>query len=91
MKEIRAIVKDKYGIHARPARAIYCAAKAFMDTRVSITDPETGSEVNGQSIMSILTLNTKSGSTLIIRAWGPHEKEAVSIVAEVINTFESEK
>lgn len=70
----KIIVKNKQGLHARPAALFVQVANRF-DSRISIfRDNE---EVNGKSIMGILMLGAEKGSEIIIEAEGEDAQEAL--------------
>ncbi len=61
------IVKNKQGLHARPAATFVQVANKF-DARITVRHK--GEVVNGKSIMGILTLGAEKGSLIIIEAEG---------------------
>ena len=76
MKEFTYTVNDPLGIHARPAGLIAKLAKTFADTTVTITkDPKT---VKATQLMMLMGLAVKNGDTVIVRAEGPAEAEAIA-------------
>jgi phosphotransferase system HPr (HPr) family protein len=87
-KEAR--VKSRYGIHARPAYAIYSEASKYLNTGIYLIDPEGNTEVDAKSILSILSMGMKCGEKLIVVTRGSQENEAAESVAKVINEFEIE-
>lgn len=42
-----------------------------------------GQEVNGKSMLGVMTLAAEMGSTVIIRAHGPDEEKAVEALARI--------
>ena len=82
-KEI--IVKNKQGLHARPAALFVQIANKF-DSRITVRrDTE---EVNGKSIMGILMLGAEQGSLIIIEADGQDAQVALAELEKVINNEE---
>lgn len=81
------VLRNKYGLHARPATLIAQTAKHFQS---QITLSKDGVEVDAKSIFGMLTLAAECGSALTIRAEGPDAGQAVARLAEVINGLESE-
>ncbi len=78
MKERRVEIVNKLGLHARAAAKVVHAANAF-DADVFIgTDSE---EVNAKSILGLLTLAATKGTTVVIRAAGSDEEQAVESLA----------
>ncbi len=67
------IVKNKQGLHARPAAIFVQVANKF-DARITVRRDE--EEVNGKSIMGILMLGAEKGSLIIIEAEGTDAEKA---------------
>lgn len=88
MIEKKAIIKSKYGIHARPSGAIFSKAKEFPDTSVYIINPDTGKKHDTSSILDIMSINKKMGDKVIIKAFGKNEEKASQEIANIIETFE---
>jgi len=79
------IVKNKQGLHARPAALFVQIANKF-DSRITvIRDKE---EVNGKSIMGILMLGAEKGSSIIIEADGEDAHLALAELEKIILTEE---
>ena len=79
------IIKNKQGLHARPAAIFVQVANKF-DSRITVRrDAE---EVNGKSIMGILMLGAEKGSLIIIEADGPDAQEALAELENIINNEE---
>jgi len=78
--EKKITVKNKSGLHARPAAIFVQIANKF-DSRITVKkDTE---EVNGKSIMGILMLGAEQGSEIIIVAEG-HDAQAALVELEKI-------
>ncbi|RMG14885.1 MAG: HPr family phosphocarrier protein [Planctomycetota bacterium] len=86
-EEVQAevVLKNKYGLHARPATLIAQTAKPFRST---ISLEKDGTRVDAKSIFGMLTLAAESGSRLIITARGEDASEAVARLSEVIESFD---
>ena len=67
-------IKNKQGLHARPAALFVQIANKF-DSRITVRREE--EEVNGKSIMGILMLGAEKGSTIIIEADGADAETAI--------------
>jgi len=79
------IVKNKQGLHARPAALFVQIANKF-DSRITVRrDAE---EVNGKSIMGILMLGAENGSLIIIEADGEDAELALVELEKIINSEE---
>lgn len=84
--EPRVVVKDltirnRYGIHARPAALFVRTANQFV---CDIEVEKDGQVVSGKSIMGLLTLEGSEGTVLRVRAKGPDAKEAIAALAELV-------
>ncbi len=72
MIETEVTIVNKAGMHTRPASTIVrIAAKYKADFFIS----KDGFEVNGKSIIGVMTLAAEQGSTLMLKFEGPDEKE----------------
>jgi phosphocarrier protein len=67
-------VKNKLGLHARPAAMFVQAANKF-HSDVGVT--KDGVEVNGKSVMGMMMLAAHQGSMIKIKVSGPDEQHAV--------------
>lgn len=77
------VIKNKAGMHTRPASAIVkIAAKYKAEFYIS----KNGFEVNGKSIIGVMTLAAEEGSTLTLRFEGEDEQ---NLAEEMVAFFES--
>ena len=77
----KVVVKNKQGLHARPAALFVQIANKF-DARITVKrDKE---EVNGKSIMGILTLGAEKGSEIIIEAEGEDAPIAIEELEKIV-------
>jgi phosphocarrier protein HPr len=74
-------IRNKNGLHARPAAEMVKAAARF---KSDITISREDIEVNGKSIMGVMMLAAEFGSTIHLRANGPDAQEAVSALATLV-------
>ncbi len=88
MKEARVVIPNTLGLHARPASLFVKLAEKF---KSKITVEKDGMVVNGKSIMSLLMLVAECGSTLIIKAEGPDEDEAIEALVNLVKDGFGEK
>jgi phosphocarrier protein len=75
-------IKNRLGIHARPAAKL---AKAANDFESEIRVMKDGLEVNGKSIMGIMMLAAAQGNVIEIEAKGPDEDEALQALGDLID------
>ncbi|MBP7494787.1 MAG: HPr family phosphocarrier protein [Spirochaetales bacterium] len=88
MTEKEVIIKNRAGIHARPAALIVQTASKFNSKIHMIKDNE---KINAKSIMGIITLGAGYNSKIRIQAEGTDEQEAVNALAELFDRrFEEE-
>ena len=85
MAEIKKTLtlKNKYGMHARPAMQFVELASKFTSDLVVDKD---GKEVDGKSIMGMMTLAAEKGSELIVTACGDDASELVNSLEELFNS-----
>jgi phosphocarrier protein len=81
MHEESAVIRNRLGLHARPAAALVKVASGFAS---DITIGKDGMWVNAKSIMGVMTLAAECGSTVTIRADGDDGAEAAAAVAECL-------
>ena len=83
MIERTVTIANKNGLHARPAAEIVKMAARFKSDILLVRDEL---EVNGKSIMGVMMLAAEFGSSLLLRADGPDEKEALGAIAQLIES-----
>jgi phosphocarrier protein len=79
------IVKNKQGLHARPAAVFVQIANKF-DSRITVRHDE--EEVNGKSIMGILMLGAEKDSLIIVEADGADAEAAMVELEKLISSEE---
>lgn len=88
MTEREITVRNRAGIHARPAALIVQTASKFESTVMLRKDDE---EINAKSIMGIITLGAGYNTTLMVTADGDDEAEAVEEISRLFeNRFEED-
>ena len=75
------VVKNKSGLHARPAALFVQIANKFNSAITVIKD---GQEVNGKSIMGILMLAAGPGSVIVLSASGGDAAEAILELEKIV-------
>lgn len=76
------VLKNKTGLHARPASKFVQEASKFKSEVNIIKD---GSKFNAKSIMAILSMGAGQGTKLVIEAEGEDEKEVVNALKALID------
>ena len=88
MTEQKVTIKNRAGIHARPAAILVEAVKDFKST---IYIEKGNSRINGKSILGIITLGAGYGMELKIIAEGEDEKEVIETLVRIFESgFEEE-
>jgi phosphocarrier protein HPr len=75
-------VNNRLGIHARVAAKLVHTANRF---KSKVILEYNGQEVNGKSILGILTLSCPKGSYISIRVDGPDAEDAILAFAVLFN------
>ena len=83
--EKKIIVKNKQGLHARPAALFVQIANKYDATVKVVKDDQV---VNGKSIMGILMLAAEKDSEVILIAEGVDSEEAVQELGVLLNSDE---
>ena len=79
------IIKNKQGLHARPAALFVQTANKF-DSNIRVVKGKR--VVNGKSIMGILTLAAQKGSKISIEAEGEDADIAIQELEKIVNSDE---
>ncbi len=84
MIESTVTIVNKLGLHARAtAKLVNCASRFASEVWISRGEHE----VNGKSIMGVLTLAAGRGTELGLRVEGSDEAAAVSAITELIANY----
>jgi phosphocarrier protein HPr len=75
-------IKNKLGLHARAAaKFVHTASRFKSDVKVRKGDEE----VDGKSILGILLLAAGRGTTILVKADGPDERDALDGIEKLID------
>ena len=81
MKEIKLLVVDPVGLHARPATvAVNAASKYKSDVKLSFN----GKTINMKSIMGVMSLGVPTQSEITITYEGEDEDTAIKSIEEIL-------
>ncbi|MDI3480532.1 MAG: phosphocarrier protein HPr [Tepidanaerobacteraceae bacterium] len=83
MYEKSVVVKNKTGLHARPAALFVQTANKF---KSEIYIEKEGKKVNAKSIMGVMSLAVSQGTEIMLSADGDDEREAVEKLIELIES-----
>lgn len=81
MPEIKLIVKNEVGLHARPASVfVQTAAKFSSDVEVTYGEKT----VNAKSILAVLTLGAHKDAEIVVKAEGDDAEDALKALEELV-------
>lgn len=83
MVQREVTIRNRAGLHTRPAAAI---VKLAAKHKAEFWLEKDGMEINGKSIIGVMTLAAEQGSTLILRFDGKDEETALEAMTQL---FES--
>ena len=88
MVEKRVMIKNKLGLHARAAVKFVNTANRFS---ASVHIDKDSQEIDGKSILGILTLAATQGTTIVLRCSGKDEEAACAALVQLISERFGEK
>ena len=88
MLKKKITIKNKLGMHARAAVKFVNVANRFSS---SVKIEKDGNEIDGKSILGILTLAAVQGTEIVLKVSGKDEDRALSALLELINNKFLEK
>lgn len=80
--EKTVLIQNELGLHARAATKFVQTASKYP---CEITVAKDGPDVNGKSILSVLTLVAPKGTAITIRARGDRAAEAVAALVALVH------
>lgn len=83
MIEREVVVTNRAGLHTRPASMIVRVAAKF-DSEFYIK--KDGYEINGKSIIGVMTLAAEQGSTVLLIFDGTDEEEAATALTDLFKS-----
>ncbi|MCE9614182.1 MAG: HPr family phosphocarrier protein [Lentisphaerae bacterium] len=88
LKTRDVLVRNQYGIHARPA-ALFVKLASRFDADLMVE--KDGTEVSGKSIMGLMTLQASCGSKLCLKASGADADQMLDALQKLFDSkFEEE-
>lgn len=79
--EREVTVNHAEGLHARPAADIMKLAAQYQ-SRISVVHGD--KSANAKSMVSLLRLGVQQGQSVVVRAEGPDEEEALAVLADFL-------
>jgi phosphocarrier protein len=80
MIEREVTVRNRAGVHTRPASMIVRTASKFES---AVTIAKDGYEINGKSVIGVMTLAAEQGATLTLVVEGEDEEAAADALADL--------
>lgn len=80
-RNAEVVIRNKYGLHARPAAEFVKLANQF-SSEVWVRKDEV--EVSGKSIMGVMMLAAECGSRIVIRADGEDSARALEALSDLV-------
>ena len=77
-------IKNKLGLHLRPASQLVKIASKYDDCDIQIC--KDGQQINAKSIMGVIMLAAEQGSELLIEAKGESAAEVLSNLEQLIES-----
>ena len=82
MAEIQLLIRNQLGLHAR-ACALFVKASSKFKSEITVSRDDL--VVNGKSIMGVMMLAAEEGATIVVKAEGPDEGDAVAALQELVD------
>ena len=82
MQKEKLTLKNKTGLHARPASVFVDKTKKF---KSDIKIKSKNKEVNGKSIMNVMSLGIDGGDEITLTVEGEDEEKAMNELTKLIN------
>lgn len=83
--EKEVTIKCSQGLHARPAAMFVQTASKFTS---SVTITKGDEQINGKSIMDILTLGAQKDTVILLKVDGDDAEEAFKVLEELLGRDE---
>lgn len=81
MKQFKYVIKDEYGMHARPAGLFVKEASTFESV---IKIAANGKEADAKRILGVMSLGIKKGNEITVTADGKDEDKAAASLEKFV-------
>ena len=81
MPEVKLVIRNKVGLHARPAVLFVQAAQSF---QAEIAVGKAGAEGNAKSFRSVLALGVNQNDEVVVRAEGADAEQALAALSQLV-------
>jgi len=84
-REIRLVIQNQIGLHARPAAKFVQALQPYQLDRIQISNLTTGGgPLNARSLISVLALDVRQGHEIRVTASGPDANAALDALRALV-------
>jgi phosphocarrier protein len=80
--QVELLIRNQLGLHAR-ACALFVKTSSKFKCEIFVSRDDL--EVNGKSIMGVMMLAAEEGATIVVRATGADEAEALLALQELVD------
>lgn len=84
MRSFVCAIRDKAGIHARPAGMIVKVAKCY---EADIVIRHEGEKADAKRLTELMSIGAKCGDTLLVETEGTDEEKACEAMKTVLNKY----
>lgn len=81
------VIRNRSGLHARPAARLAEQAKSFDS---ALTVEKDGQTANAKSLISLIKLGVSAGAAVTLTAEGPDEEAALDALVALLDQLEAE-
>ena len=83
MAELTVVINNKFGIHARPAATLVKTAASYKSS-VKLTSG--GKTVDAKSILGVMSLGVKNGTTVMFKAEGEDAQDCLLALKKLVDS-----
>ena len=84
MKSAQVTLKNKYGLHMRPAQGLM---KLALEQPCNVYIEKDGFRANARSIVELISLAAECGQTLTVHCDGPDEEASLEKIVEFLENL----
>lgn len=84
MKSFKYVIKDKAGIHARPAGIVVKEVKKY---EAEIRIMSEGKTVDASDLMKLMSMGIKCGDEITVQLSGVDEEDAEAAIKQVLSEY----
>jgi phosphocarrier protein HPr len=85
-----AIIKSKFGLHARPSALVATASRKYPDTKIWLINQASDKKVEADSILGLMMMELPCDAEVLVQAKGDKAEEAVDAIVKILESFEAD-